>query len=177
MLRIRREVGGITWRSIQRVAVHSTQRRRDRRGSAAFYATDGPVMEGDEKPERVILTRRRGDAEEEAEKRRRQREDERGDSGGWCPSARSGRVSEEKNRKKSGCHSRRRSSCNQLSFAEDFFERCAVGGDVVGQTGGGAGGLHILEAIAGNQRDRAGAAWHAAFGHRSEELRVGEESR
>jgi hypothetical protein len=29
-------------------------------------------------------------AEEEAEKRRREREDERGDSGGWWPSVRSG---------------------------------------------------------------------------------------
>src|ERR1039458_2870981 len=141
MLRMRREVGGITWRSIQRVAVHSTQRLRDRRGSGAFDATDGPVVEGDEKPESVILTRRRGDAEISAEKRRSQREDERGASGGWWPSVRSGRVSEEKNRKKFGCHSRRRSSCKQLSFAEDFFERCAVGGDVVRQAGGGAGGL------------------------------------
>src|ERR1039457_3690795 len=55
--------------------------------------------------------------------------------------------------------------CNQLPFAEDFFERCAVGGDVVGQTGGGAGGLHILEAIAGNQRHGAGTASHPTPGH------------
>src|ERR1035441_5020472 len=34
-------------------------------------------------------------AEEEAEKRRREREDERGDSGEWWPSVRSGRVSGE----------------------------------------------------------------------------------
>src|ERR1019366_2769656 len=47
---------------------------------------------------------------------------------------------------------------NQLPLAEDFFERCAVGRDIVGQTGGGAGGLHILEAVAGNQRHGAGAA-------------------
>src|ERR1039458_2918369 len=52
-----------------------------------------PVVDGDGKPETVILTRRRGDAEISAEKRRSQREDERGDSGGWWPSVRSGRVS------------------------------------------------------------------------------------
>src|ERR1035441_7001752 len=39
-----------------------------------------------------FLTRRRGDAETSAEKRRSQREDERGDSGGWWPSVRSGRA-------------------------------------------------------------------------------------
>ena len=53
------------------------------------------MVEGDGKPESVILTRRRGDAEISAEKRRSQREDERGDSGGWWPSVRSGRVSGE----------------------------------------------------------------------------------
>jgi hypothetical protein len=51
----------------------------------------GPWWKGMRKRESVILTRRRGDAEISAEKRRSQREDERGDSGGWWPSARSGR--------------------------------------------------------------------------------------
>ena len=50
----------------------------------------GSWWNGPGKRESVILTRSRGDAEEEAEKRRREREDERGDSGGWWPSVRSG---------------------------------------------------------------------------------------
>ena len=67
-----------------------------RRGSAEFHATDGVVVERSGQPESVILTRRHGDAEMSAEKRRSQREDERGDSAGWWPSVRSGRVSGEK---------------------------------------------------------------------------------
>src|ERR1039457_5632489 len=58
----------------------------------------GPVVEWDGKPERVILTRRRGDAEISAEKRRSQGEDERGDSRGRWPLVRSGWVSGEKTR-------------------------------------------------------------------------------
>src|ERR1035437_8071769 len=50
------------------------------------------------KRESVILTRRRGDAEISAEKRRSQREDERGDSGGWWPSVRSGRAFQRENK-------------------------------------------------------------------------------
>src|ERR1035438_2997593 len=52
----------------------------------------GPWRTGMGKGESVILTRRRGDAEISAEKRRSEREDERGDSGGWWPSVRSGRA-------------------------------------------------------------------------------------
>src|ERR1035441_8073108 len=47
------------------------------------------LVEWDGKRESVILTRRRGDKRGEAAK---SREDERGDSGGWWPTVRSGRA-------------------------------------------------------------------------------------
>src|ERR1035437_4236636 len=65
---------------------------------AEFLPRTGPWWKGMGKRESVILTRRRGDAERNAEKRRSQREDERGDSGGWWPSVRSGWVSGEEQR-------------------------------------------------------------------------------